>query len=324
MSIYLNCNLLSSVAFSAASRTVVSHSLTRRLRIATDKRLLLTTLVPGYCSLSTLVAVDFSKTLDQDISLGAEWSGHLRESLAFAGHPPPGLASTPALFSLCLPISSQVPITPHPHPDADKLQILSSHRVSSPLFKAPSLVPPPGLGQDNNYNGSSGLNGLSGSSSRIVPPVSADAPARSWAVSCHEYSLPSFADYMASVLLSPNNVFMAPLSDLEALLRSHHVPFDPDLTVSHALHAFLSHILSGSCVAFCPETSAPSKHRCDCSSFTLGHATRQSMAFEALSVVLSASADRLSDAHLDVICQALAIRCMTRVQSLNELGKRRT
>ncbi|KAJ6480460.1 hypothetical protein C8R47DRAFT_1284796 [Mycena vitilis] len=298
MSVYLDGNILPSVGFSDAPTTEVSHSLARSLRIPTDKRLLLTTVVPGYPPFSTLVAVKFNKSLEVDIVLGSEWAGHLRESLISLDLLPP----TPFVARHFL----------FPPATVSDLATEGSngHARLGPVSRIAR----------KKYNGSSDLNAqnyASGSSYPLpVPPNHRP---------CDE-SVVGFDASVASMLLSSGqstNIFTASLPTLKMLLRSHHVPFDDALTVPDALHAIISHLLSGLCAGFCVETDRPSEHRCRCSYFSSVYGTRQAMAFGSLSLILSASMDRLPDENLSTVCAALGVQYTSRAACLNELGRRR-
>ncbi|KAJ7676613.1 hypothetical protein DFH06DRAFT_1428225 [Mycena polygramma] len=319
MSVYLDGNLFPSVDFSDNATTVVSRPVARNLRIPLDKRLLLTTVVPGHPPFSTLVTVKFSKNPSADITLGSEWAGHLRESLILSGQAPgPGFVARQFLFPSIPNLAAGPSVQPSLHPVSANVSPGTSRQDSNYSSGRGGC-----FAHVDDHNGLPDLNAqyyASGSSPRLsslAPDSVPDARANS----------PFGFDASITCLLltsgqSPN-VFSASLPVLKTLMRSHHIPFDGALTVPDALHAILSHLLSGLCVGFCPDSSEESQHRCRCSSFASVYGSRQSMAFESLSLIMSASVDRLPDNQFEIVCVALGLQFTSRVDCLNELGKRR-
>jgi hypothetical protein len=91
------------------------------------------------------------------------------------------------------------------------------------------------------------------------------------------------------LLLSPirsRNIFTADASDLIKVVKSHHIPITPTLTVGGARHAIISHLITGSCVASCesPQHSSD-KRKCLCADTRGVFESSQAMSHHVLSVL---------------------------------------
>jgi hypothetical protein len=118
-------------------------------------------------------------------------------------------------------------------------------------------------------------------------------------------------DVLDHLLLSPDpthNIFCVEPSALIKLLKSHHIPRPPKLTIRGARHAIISHLISGACTGLCPSPGdASSKHKCLCVQTVGTFDSPQSMSFHVVSTLLSASADRFPDTHATLVAESLGL-----------------
>jgi hypothetical protein len=91
------------------------------------------------------------------------------------------------------------------------------------------------------------------------------------------------------------NIFLASLETLKSMLHAHHLPYTDKLSVDQARHAVLSHL---ACIGVCDEVVDVRMHKCCCTHFRHLYDSRQSMAFGSLSIILSASPERLPQEHM--------------------------
>ncbi|KAJ7908622.1 hypothetical protein B0H13DRAFT_2331271 [Mycena leptocephala] len=245
MAIYLEGNIAASIGFSLEARTLVSLSFARNLRLPPTNRLLLTTSLPVYGTFSTLLQVEFSADLTNDVCLGLDWSSFLRESLILSGYRP-GNAFDAATFLLSGGASfSGLPPLSHG-------RSLNVHPDDTPGGSGTRSVPV--------YNDVEPHNDITRAtySSRSFTAVA--TPSSRSATSDCDKRRPD----LSSLLLSSHsdlNVFMLPSAALKAELEKHHISGANDLSDDQARYAILSHLLCGACIGTCDNANA-SLHAC--------------------------------------------------------------
>lgn len=176
-------------------------------------------------------------------------------------------------------------------------------------------------------------------SSRItITPAPTHLPKRGSSSKAPVYApshVPDAQSLLVTYLTSPNpseNVFVAGKTELERLMKLHHLKTEsePALSLTSMRDAFLSHLLSGSCVSVCPSSHTnlhtSSKDRCECSAFVSEFNNQKSMSFAVLSVLLSASESTLPDSHVEQLGLSLGMShavAVSRVDCYSFLGIKR-
>ncbi|KAJ7733449.1 hypothetical protein B0H16DRAFT_1892779 [Mycena metata] len=106
-------------------------------------------------------------------------------------------------------------------------------------------------------------------------------------------------DTITRLFLSPDtaaNVFTAGPATIFKLLDYHHVPRPSDMSLENGRISLICHLISGSCVRSCDPVFLEN-HICHCKNFASIFPTLNSMAFAVLSIILSASEERLPAPH---------------------------
>ncbi|KAJ7919212.1 hypothetical protein B0H13DRAFT_2431842 [Mycena leptocephala] len=226
-------------------------------------RLLLTTVLPGYGSFSSLVHVKSRAGLLHDISLGLEWGSFLRESLILSGYRPGNMLV--------------LRLTP---PSKQPLNLPSISLPAVVLLLTPTL--------------------------RLLPFLSRLLVVALPLIRCEHISNSSPA--------------------FKAMLHRHHVSGVDELSVTQARYVLLSHLISGSCIGVCDAINH-SMHACRCAQFRSAYGSEHAMAFDALSILLSASPERLPSTHMFSVIQCLGLPSTSsdsREAFLTEIGLRRS
>jgi hypothetical protein len=132
---------------------------------------------------------------------------------------------------------------------------------------------------------------------------------------------------LATLLFSPDvNIFLISSLALKAMLHRHHVSGIDALSVTQARHALLSHLISGSRIGV-GDAINHSMHACRCAQFRSAYGSEHVMAFDALSILLSASPERSPYIHMVSVIQCLALPSASsdsREAFSTEIGSRRS
>ncbi|KAJ6582518.1 hypothetical protein DFH09DRAFT_1309472 [Mycena vulgaris] len=297
MSLYVEGLLVPSVTFDARPRTVLSGAFSNGLMGSHNKtKLLFTTVVDPYGPLSFLVDCDISASeLCPDVSLallmpGSSFRIPLTRCLDATGLPP----------SMSIPHKAVATAPP---------RATDSTAASLPLTGVPRAAP-----LDDHYKP---LNLKT--FKKIAYPVS-DTVVPHSGPSKAPPPPPRFLTSLslASYFLSPDpsfNIFLADLDSLRRMLVAHHLPHEAAIPIAHARESLLCHFLSEVCIQTCDMlvTVAANKHECQCRLFCDIYDTPQSMAFDSLSILLSASVERLPQAHINqlAICLGLSLESVS-------------
>ncbi|KAJ7903272.1 hypothetical protein B0H13DRAFT_1882121 [Mycena leptocephala] len=297
-----------SVGFAATQRTVLSRrfydSLQRRL-----DRLLFTTTIAPYGTCSTVLHCDVSSSADFDVLLGHDWASLLRDHLITLGH---RLSSNLDTWHLFLTMSTNTHAAP---PEASTAPELAG---SQPPSNSLTSRPP------KRSRASSGIKVR-----QYVPPtgkfsVEQGASFKSSSSSIRREDVEGY-ESLAELLLSTDNeanIFVMPPKPLIKLLNSHHISKPQDLTIAGARHALLAHLLTGVCIATC-DPAFRKDHSCRCKHYCSLYSTQQAQSFAVLSILISASEDRLPDFALNLTAECLGLEADERSVILRELNHRR-
>jgi hypothetical protein len=112
-------------------------------------------------------------------------------------------------------------------------------------------------------------------------------------------------DALERILLSPEpgaSFFTMNATSLSKLLTVHHIESPEGLSVDD----ILGHLLSGSCLSMC-DPNAANQYACHCSQYNTVYPSSQAMTFCVISVIISASTDRLPDDRVRFIASCLGL-----------------
>ncbi|KAJ7933884.1 hypothetical protein B0H13DRAFT_1855739 [Mycena leptocephala] len=318
MALLLDGIPVSSVTFAPSPRTVVSASFFHRLD-RQNPELLLTIPVPPRGTFSTVINCTVSDLAGFDLVLGNDWACLFREYLVSLGH---RLHSQfdPWQFYLSQSTSgpSALPVSPG-YRAAAKMPLPPNSDSSSIVTGA---VGPPRGGRAKNISATMKVK-------QYVPPTGKFAydtagPSRASARTVTRID-PDAQDALLELLLSSDvnvNIFTMPPKDLIKLLNSHHIPKPPDLTIAGARHALLSHLITGACIATC-DPAFNEDHSCTCKQLCSVYPSQQAMSFAIISIILSASEDRLTDTGIEIIAGCMGWDTNDRSVVLTRMIERR-
>ncbi|KAJ7512241.1 hypothetical protein B0H11DRAFT_2214041 [Mycena galericulata] len=121
------------------------------------------------------------------------------------------------------------------------------------------------------------------------------------------------------------NVLRAPRQYLFAMMDAHHIPHPDSLSADECRHTLVSHLLSGSCVGMCDPGNPSAKHGCHCRRLCKSYENSKALSFQAASILISASEDRLSDPNVLTVQRALGVPpSISRPQFLTQLSAHRS
>ncbi|KAJ7930755.1 hypothetical protein B0H13DRAFT_2531818 [Mycena leptocephala] len=298
MSLLVEGSLVSSLGFAPTSRTVLSRSFYDSLQRPAVRLLFTTTVVP-YGTCSTVLHCDVSPTANFDVVLGHDWAFLFRDHLISIGHrlstsfDPWQLFLTASVNTRTEPLGGFIGTkSASVFPRLNRL-LAPALPVSQPIQSIPASTVPPAL---KRSRARSGLK-----VKQYVPPTGKFLAERGQS----SKSSSSFIrredidgnEILAELLLSADNdanVFVMAPKLLIKLLNSHHIAKPQDLTIHGARHALLTHLLTG-----------------------------QAQSFAVLSILISASEDRLPDSALKLVAECLGLNADERSTILKELNRRR-
>jgi hypothetical protein len=112
------------------------------------------------------------------------------------------------------------------------------------------------------------------------------------------------------------------VASLSKLLTMHHIEPPTTFSSDEARHAILCHLLTGSCVNTCDPEDAE-RHTCHCHQFGTVFPSSQAMTFSVLSLLISASDDRLPDIRVEAVTSCLGLTYSSRIDFQQHLGRKR-
>lgn len=136
---------------------------------------------------------------------------------------------------------------------------------------------------------------------------------------------PDVHDRLVNLLLSPDNnlnVFATGPKTLIKMLNSHHIAKPADLTIAGARHALLSDLVTGACIATC-DPVYKEDHSCACMQLCSLYPSQQAMSFAVISILLSASHDRLPDIGIGIVADCMGWEDHSRSAVLSRLSNQR-
>ncbi|KAJ7708421.1 hypothetical protein B0H16DRAFT_1823389 [Mycena metata] len=304
-------------------RTALSERFLGTLARTHPTRLLITTFVPGFQLPSVYLECDVIADAQYDIIVGVEWATYICE-----GTSPLHATITRAASPHTSPtgVHSGPRISQHDHTPRDALEIgrLASqvtldhlprcgHFVSHVfddtfLHFVPTTVEHPIPGPSNTADSS------------VPAPSKRKQPARSHPLLTQRES--RGIDAIERLLLSPSrnaNIFTMDQENRTCLMGFHHIPSTPDLTLPESRNIMLLHLLTGFCIDSCDPVSS-NQHACHCRTFCSVFPNSCDMVFEVLSVLLSASEEKLPDHRAIFVLRCLGLTDDTRLRFLLQLS----
>jgi hypothetical protein len=133
-------------------------------------------------------------------------------------------------------------------------------------------------------------------------------------------------DALDRLLLGPEpgfNIFTMNAISLASLLKMHHIQSPPGLSMDGMRQAAISHFMGGLCMSVCdPDESH--LHVCHCQQFCGVFPSRSAMMYSVISMLVSASEERLPDSRMEFVASSLGLSDKSRLRFNLFLDQKRT
>ncbi|KAJ7884897.1 hypothetical protein B0H13DRAFT_2343466 [Mycena leptocephala] len=331
MSLYIEGLPAASVSFQRSPKSSLSSTFYQNLVGVSGNRLLLTTTIPNFSSYSSLVECNISHGLQTDVVLGLDWAAHVRESLICSGYRLDSTFDAWCFFSYPThPINGLRALPPSSSSAGNPVNSPSTSNATGAITPSASVPNSSRTGSafNHDHNNNSEINSETLNSDtrpHTHTPSSRQAPVKfvSYVPPQTTPSVPGPSkpsspvptisverrgvEALERLLLSPDetaNIFTMNGASLSKLLTMHHIEPPTAFSCKEARHAILCHLLAGSCFG----TVFPSS---------------QAMTFSVLSLLISASDDRLPDIRVEAAASCLGQTYSSRIDFQQHLGRKR-
>ncbi|KAJ7902974.1 hypothetical protein B0H13DRAFT_1882394 [Mycena leptocephala] len=319
MSLHIEGVPVLNVSFQPFPNTLLSSTFCDAHAAIRGNVLLFTTALPGYSSCSSVVKCTIAPALATDVILGLDWVAYLH----FAPPTLPSVSSTdqspPQTFSFGAPS--------HGHHGSGTLhsEIMNSETLNSenpdihslPVSKRTTRKNKRFIPQSPKKDTPTQFfNYVPANSSRESPASAAQPGPSKESVVVHTSVERRGVDAIEQLLLSPNvaaNIFSMNSASLSKLLTMHHIEQPSGISATDARQAILTHF----CLDLVSALVTPQIPN------DIVFPSSQTMTFSVLSLLLSASDDRLPDDRVKMVAACLGLSYSSRVHFHLALGRRR-